>query len=745
MRSLRRPFRLAQIALAAGLVAGCSHTEEVKFAGEQDASNYYLNRVTSIDYASTTEEPASDAISSLAPRTILEDRKDEIWDLSLNECVQAALQNSRVLRRRFGDSRTGGDTILSNPDRTPSVYDPAIQETGVLFGGRGVEAALAAFDADFNTTAKWSHNEQIRQSLAANGSTLENDSADVISKLSKSFSYGGTLDLTQRLNYGSDRPNSNLFPSTYTGNVGASYQHPLLAGSGAEFTRIAGPVSSSFGGLSGVNQGVVIARINQDISLADFEAHLVNMVNDIQDAYWNLYLRYRIYDTVVAQRNSALRTWRDAKLKRDVGGAPGFTLEDEAQARDQYFETQALGKQKLADVYRGESALRRLMAMSVNDGRIIRPCDEPITAQLQPDWTVSIAEGLTHRVELRRQKWNIKSLELQLCAATNLVRPRLDFIAGYQVNGFGDNLLAYDDSSQGLNSFYSSVRQGNQTGWNAGFVFDLPIGLRSAKAQVRNVELRLAKARELLAAQELEVSHEIAIAFQNTAENYSIAQANINRRNAALERVRLTEANEKVGKQTTDMVLRAQASQAGAEIAYYEAIVAYTQSINAMHFKQGTLLSQNQVYMAESDWSPEAYEQALRKARQRASGYNAEHLLQTLPPEFASPENTIGLPPLGYLPQSAQSDSVGTEPPIPLPPEVEFQPSAIRALGVPSVPAAEPAPVPQNDAAVPIFPPAQPQAPKPLDGASSWRGTKNPQRPTSLMPLQAQSTTRVSR
>ena len=76
--------------------------------------------------------------------------------------------------------------------------------------------------------------------------------------------------------------------------------HPLLAGSGAEFTRIAGPVSSSFGGLSGVNQGVVIARINQDISLADFEAHLVNMVNDIQDAYWNLYLRYRIYDTVVA-------------------------------------------------------------------------------------------------------------------------------------------------------------------------------------------------------------------------------------------------------------------------------------------------------------------------------------------------------------------------------------------------------------------------------------------------------------
>ncbi len=683
MRSLRRPLQFARLAAALCLAAGCSHTEPVKFAGEKDASSYYLNRVTSIDYANSEEECDSEATSSLAPRTIMDDRKDEVWDLPLNDCVQAALQYSRIIRSRAG-FLSPGNSILNSPDRTASIYDPSIQETGVLFGGRGVEAALAAFDADFTTSAKWGRNEQIQNNSfgagLGGGSTLESDSAAVNSTLSKSFSYGGTLSLNQNVNYSANNAPTNLFPSIYTGNVGATYQHPLLAGSGPEFTRIAGPISNSFGGLSGVNQGVVIARINQDISLADFEANLVNLVRDVQSSYWDLYLFYRIYDTVVAQRNSALRTWRDAKLKRNVGGAPGFTLEDEAQARDQYFETQARAKQALADVYQGESALRRLVGLTVNDGRIIRPNDEPITAQLQPDWSVSIAEGLTHRVELRRQKWNIKSLELQLCAATNLVRPRLDFIAGYQVNGFGDKLLAYEDDDrrgtvQGLNSFYETVTQGNQTGWNAGFVFDLPIGLRSAKAQVRNVELRLAKARDVLAAQEMEISHEIGNAFQNTAENYSIAQAYVNRREAALERVRLTEANEKVGKQTTDMVLRAQASQAEAEIAYFRAVVAYTQSINEMHYRQGTLLIQNQVYMAESDWSVAAYEQALRKARQRASGFNAERHLRTVPAEFATPEN----PDLGSAHWDT-SESARDIYPIPTPPESPFLPPAVSSV-----------------------------------------------------------------
>src|SRR5690606_23269127 len=148
---------------------------------------------------------------------------------------------------------------------------------------------------------------------------------------------------------------------------------------------------------------------------------------------------------------------------------------------------------------------------------------------------------------LRRQKWQIKSLDLQLKAAENFARPSLDFVSRYRVNGFGDKLLTGDDddqfgSEQGLDSFYNNVLEGDQTGWDLGFEFSVPVGLRAAKSQVRWYELRLAKARAALAIMEHEISHELAAAFQEVDRFYKIAETNLNRRAAAEERLRAYEA-----------------------------------------------------------------------------------------------------------------------------------------------------------------------------------------------------------
>ncbi|MBL6706220.1 MAG: TolC family protein, partial [Planctomycetaceae bacterium] len=529
-----------------------------------------------------------------------------------------------------------GNSILSSPERAPSIYDPAIQSTGVLFGSRGVESALAAFDTSFATQMTWGRNETVQNNPAGNnlpgGSIFVGETGNFSSTLSKSFAYGGSLELGHEVNYlGSNSP--SLFSSSYSGNVNARYRHPLLAGSGTEFTRIAGPISASFGGLTGVTQGVSIARINQDISLTDFESNLTNLVKDVEDSYWELYLQYRIYDTIVAARNSALRTWRDSKRKLEIGGVRGFSVEDEAQARDQYFNTKAIAQQNLSLLYKNESALRRLIGLSVNDGAIIRPSDEPLTARLDPDWASSIADALTNRVELRRHKWNIKSLELQLLAANSLVRPRLDFVAGYSVNGFGDDLIDHN-GSQKFSSFYDTLTDNRQTGWSTGFIMEMPIGLRSARAQVQNIELRLAKARDVLSAQELEIAHEVGNAFQELAEKYLTAQTYFNRREAAKDRAELFEKKFRVGTQTLDLLLRAQSSLAEAEVAYFRALVAYSQAIANLHYRQGTLLPFNNVYMAEGEWDPEAYYEAYRRAKSRTYAFDTSNLKHTEPAEF---------------------------------------------------------------------------------------------------------------
>ncbi|MCA9038681.1 MAG: TolC family protein, partial [Planctomycetaceae bacterium] len=182
-----------------------------------------------------------------------------------------------------------------------------------------------------------------------------------------------------------------------------------------------------------------------------------------------------------------IRFWQRLSLRE----APGENI---AQAQARIFEADARIKGSLADVLDAEARLRRLMGLPLNDGEFITPADHPSEARMKVEWESTLTEALAHRSELRRQKWQIKSLELQLTAAKNLSRPRLDMVSQYRVNGFGDGLLGREDddgtTDAGYSSAYESLSQGNNTTWNVGLSFSMPLGLRLARAQVRNYELR---------------------------------------------------------------------------------------------------------------------------------------------------------------------------------------------------------------------------------------------------------------
>src|SRR5690606_9688072 len=187
----------------------------------------------------------------------------------------------------------------------------------------------------------------------------------------------------------------------------------------------------------------------------------------------------------------------------------------------------------------------------------------------------------------------IKSLDLQLIAARSLTQPRLDFVGGYQINGFGDQLIGYDDDDvagtpSGLNNYYETLTQGNHTGWQLGFEFNMPIGFRSAHAQVRNIELRLAKAHQVLYAQELEIAHELAAAFQELARAYETARAQFSRRAAAIENERVYQERERGGRGLVDETLRSQERRAQAEIDFFTALVDYNQALVNFEYRKGT-------------------------------------------------------------------------------------------------------------------------------------------------------------
>jgi outer membrane protein TolC len=702
MHGLFRIRLKARLVLAIGLAtAGCSQTpRDAHYLGEPGTA-YYKGHATEVAFPNVAQPTPEEVAFSLEPHTVREREHFELRPLSLSEAVCIALQNAQIVRTA-GQFLSPGNSLLANPNGVTSVYDPAINESGVLFGNRGVEAALAAFDATFTSSMIWGGNETVQNNLflgggLGGGSVLKQETAQFQSALQKSFAYGGTVQLQHNVNYFGTNSPGTLFGSSYTGNIAAVYRQPLLAGAGTEYTRIAGPIAQSFGGISGVSQGVVIARINSDISVAQFESVLHVLVNDVENAYWDLYLAYRNFNTAATARDSAQGTWELADKQ-----APAILLPaDEAQARDQLFAARSAVLNTRSEIFTAETRLRRLLNLPVNDGTILQPIDEPVSAEIVPDWYASMTEALTNRVELRQQKWNIKSLELQLSAAHSLTRPRLDFVSSAQVNGFGDQLLDYKSGVAGtpprLQSFYDTIAAGDETGWNVGFEFNMPIGFRQAHAQVRNYELRLAKARKVLNEQEKEIAHELAVAFQEVARSYTTAVENFNRYQAAADNVE--KLRPAAGATlNVDVVLRAQLRRADAEIAYFTSLVEYNKALANLQYRKGLILAYNNVAVREGPWVAEAYAEADRRAEARAFAFDAPWK-ETEPAEFVTP-GPVGA--VHFATENAarelNSEYFGEPVPEGAAPPVEMQPA----------PESQPADVPPPGSGVDPFAPKEP-------------------------------------
>jgi hypothetical protein len=282
----------------------------------------------------------------------------------------------------------------------------------------------------------------------------------------------------------------------------------------------------------------------------------------------------------------------------------------------------------LNDLYRAENRLRYMMGLAATDGRLIRPCDEPTDAKVVFDWCDIHAEGLCRSVELRQEKWRIKQMEMQLIAAKNLLLPRLDVGGKYRFLGVGQDLIEQPGTPftttnggqlPGTDAF-STLATGAFQEWQVSANFSMPIGFRQPLAAVRNAQLQLARERSILQDQELELSHELADAIRDVDTNYTLTQTNFNRRVAAEQQVEAVKAAYDAGTVTLDLLLEAQRNRADAEAAYYRSLTDYNKAIMLVHFRKGSLLEYNGVYLAEGPWPAKAYFDAKRRARARDAG-----------------------------------------------------------------------------------------------------------------------------
>lgn len=615
---------LACVALLCSASLGCRLREPVPAFREDFAQLEHMAATTEYPDAQTPELNRYSV--SHRPHMISGGEPTEYSDLSLQQAIQIALANSKVLRDL-------GSTVLQLPSLTTTIHGPSIVATDPRFG---VEAALSAFDADFSMTGVIDkHDRAFNNRISGLGENLlKQDLAVFKTEVSKRSAAGTQFALRNNIDYANDNIRTllddpvgpKLFSSYWNTNFEAEFRQPLGRGRGTEFNRIAGP-----NGVPGQMNGVVLARIDTDVSLATLELALRNLVSNVENAYWDLYFAYRDLEVKREARDRALMAWRSISAQEDHPG--------EAQAREQYYRFKQEAQDSLAGrlvdgtrtfngspagtfrgtggVYVAERRLRLLIGLPVNDGRLIRPSQDPVVARVLFDWDEVVAEAMTRRVELRRQRAQTRRRELELVAARNFLLPQFDFFALYRFRGFGRDLI--DPNRKGrpirdkagkivvnraFDSAFADLTTGDFQEWQMGFELTFPIGFREAHAGLRNAQLQLARERAILEEQERQVLHDLSNALCDLDRAFEVLQTAMNRRIAAEEQVNLLETQRyEIGIDVDlNLILDAQRRKADADARYFGTLVDYVQALKNVHFEKGTLMDYNNVVLAEGPW-----------------------------------------------------------------------------------------------------------------------------------------------
>ena len=623
-----RPIWFAALAV---LMAGCSAASHT--IGDSGMHHYVdmSTRIELPDVNPSYDDRMAEIAATPPPITLNSQTPTEFWDLSLQETVQLALRNSEVLRDL-------GGAILQAPESVRTIHEPALRETDPRFG---VEGALSAFDAAWGTSLYFSKNDRVLNNLILGGGTrmLQQDLTNYSSEISKRSAIGTRMAARHNIEYDfNNAPGNNTPNLPWSTNFELEARQPLLQGAGVDFNRIAGPNATP-----GVYNGVLIARINTDISLTDFETSVRDFVSDVETAYWELYFAYRDLDAKLAARDRALAAWRDYESLRFTGRR-GSELGKEARAREQYFRLAAEAQNALSGrlqetsrsiafrgvggIYHNERRLRALLGVAINDARLIRPSTEPTMADVRFAWEDVLSEGLIRRVELRRQQWKIKRDELELLAAKNHLLPQLDLFGRYRWRGLGQDLIEPNGTGRPpFNDAFQNLFDGNYQEWQLGVELAMPVGFRQANAGVRNAELQLTRDKAVLEAQQRQVTLEISNAVSEKERAYVLAQTHLNRRVAAIEQLKALESargdvEDSQTVQLLDFLLESQRRLAEADIDYHRSLVEYAMAIKLVHQAKGSLLDYNEVYLSEGLWPDKAYHDAMDRHRRRVSFEN---------------------------------------------------------------------------------------------------------------------------
>ncbi len=212
----------------------------------------------------------------------------------------------------------------------------------------------------------------------------------------------------------------------------AAFNPVLITAGSASYVQ---PLLRNFGFLA-ANYQIRVAANNHRISQFQLEEAIVDLVYEVESAYWELVYAHQSLEAAQMALKRAKDLLSQNEIKVKVGtAAPIEILSSKATvARDESAVIQAEQA-----IQTREEALKRILNMSKEPFSII-PKDKAQVTNISMDFDSALEEAIENRADMKRTRINLESNNLSVKYQRNQALPNLQLNAGLTSYGVGGNI-----------------------------------------------------------------------------------------------------------------------------------------------------------------------------------------------------------------------------------------------------------------------------------------------------------------
>lgn len=394
--------------------------------------------------------------------------------LTLEQSVLLALQHNRELRLER--------------------LNPLIREQDVR------REAAALFSPRLTVEAGADRSQRPSGSVLAGADVLEARNIDVNSSVSLRSITGGVVSVDFRNKRLETNSVFQIFDPQYTTELALTLTHPLLKNFGIDLNKTR----------------LKVAHNTAEISKQQLAVSLINLVAEVQQAYWDLVLT--INDLATRRQAWEVAQHLERRTQELVGRGrlPSIaTLQAAATVLERAIDLQA-GEYAFENAEQRFKALLNLDQTSLPTDATILPLDVPLSEVRDISVDEGVQQALTNRPEMSQAKLDQENKRLGVTFAENQRLPELNVVGSVGLSGLSGTLTSspfaaitiggvpldtFLATGQNLRTFeggyedaLGKMLSGDFVSYRIGIAVQIPLGNQLARSELSKARLEMEKA-----------------------------------------------------------------------------------------------------------------------------------------------------------------------------------------------------------------------------------------------------------